>query len=69
MTMIYVSLTMQGREILDDFSDGSLIHLWANLLFISYFGITMIVVLNMLIALMNKVRVLFSISSFTLHIF
>lgn len=54
VTMIYVSLTMQGREILDDFSDGSLIHLWANLLFISYFGITMIVVLNMLIALMNK---------------
>ena len=53
-TMIYVSLSMQGTETLEQFEDGSLIHLWANVLFICYYGITMIIVLNMLIAMMNN---------------
>lgn len=53
-TMIYVSLSMEDTETIKDFEDGTLIHLWANLLFIVYFAITMIVILNMLIAMMNN---------------
>ena len=54
LVQVYVSLTMEGTETLEDFNDGTLTQLWANLLFICYFGVTMIVVLNMLIAMMNN---------------
>ena len=53
-TMIYVSLTLQGTETLTHFHDGTLVELWANLMFMVYFGISMIVVLNILIAMMNS---------------
>lgn len=52
-TMVYSSLTMEDSTTMGDFADGSLIHLWSNVLFIVFFGISMIVFLNMLIAMMN----------------
>lgn len=39
---------------LKDFNDGSLIQLWAHATFMLYFAISIIVLLNMLIAMMNK---------------
>ena len=53
-TMMWVSFSLKDSETVEDFADGTLIHLWANMLFIVYFGITMIIVLNMLIAMMNN---------------
>lgn len=52
--MLWTGLSMKGPKTLDDFSDGSLIHLFANALFIAYFAVSMIVLLNMLIAMMNN---------------
>ena len=45
---------MADTKTLNDFQDGSLIQLWVNILFIVYFGVSMIVLLNMLIAMMNN---------------
>merc|ERR1712223_65639 len=45
---------MANIKTLDHFKDGSLIQLWVNILFIVYYGASMIVILNMLIAMMNN---------------
>ena len=52
-TMVYVSLGVEGTSTLTSFEDGTLVHLWANIFFISYIGVSMIVMLNILIAMMN----------------
>ena len=53
-TLVYVSLGVEDTSTLESFEDGSLLHLWANLLFVSYIGITMLILLNILIAMMNS---------------
>ena len=53
-TLIYVSLGVEDTSTLENFEDGTLLHLWANVLFIAYVGISMLIFLNILIAMMNS---------------
>ena len=51
---MYVSLGVQDTSTLKNFEDGSLLQLRANFLFVGYIGITMLILLNILIAMMNS---------------
>ena len=53
-TLVWSNFNMADTKTLKDFGDGSLIQLWANVLFTLHIGVSMIVLLNMLIAMMNN---------------
>ena len=68
-TLVYVSLGVEDTSTLESFEDGSLLHLWANLLFVAYIGITMLILLNILIAMMNSSYQLIADNISTEHLF
>ncbi len=54
ITLAWASLNMVGLSSLSEFDDGSIVYLWSALLFTLYYGVSMIVLLNMLIAMMSN---------------
>lgn len=54
MTLAWASINMIGLDSLDGLDDGTMVHLWSYLMFTLYHGISMIVMLNMLIAMMSN---------------
>ena len=54
VTLAWASLNMVGLSSLKDFDDGGIIYLWSGFLFTLYYGVSMIVLLNMLIAMMSN---------------
>eukprot|EP00112_Aurelia_sp_Birch-Aquarium-sp1_P011271 Seg237.1 transcript_id=Seg237.1/GoldUCD/mRNA.D3Y31 product="Transient receptor potential-gamma protein" protein_id=Seg237.1/GoldUCD/D3Y31 len=54
VTLAWASLNMVGLKSLEDFDDGGIIYLWSGFLFTLYYGVSMIVLLNMLIAMMSN---------------
>ena len=45
---------MVGLQSLEEFNDGGVVYLWSAILFTLYYGVSMIVLLNMLIAMMSN---------------
>ena len=54
VTLAWASLNMVGLTSLEDFDDGGVVYLWSSFLFTLYYGVSMIVLLNMLIAMMSN---------------
>ena len=54
VTLAWASINMISLDSLDGLNDGTMVHLWSYLMFTLYHGISMIVMLNMLIAMMSN---------------
>ena len=54
VTLAWASMNMVGLGTLQDFDDGSVTYLWSAFLFTMYYMVSMIVLLNMLIAMMSN---------------
>ena len=54
VTLAWASLNMVGLGTLKDFDDGGVVYLWSSVLFTLYYGVSMIILLNMLIAMMSN---------------
>eukprot|EP00795_Rhopilema_esculentum_P002161 gene2161-17751_t len=54
VTLAWASLNMVGLQSLEEFNDGGVVYLWSAMLFTLYYGVSMIVLLNMLIAMMSN---------------
>ena len=68
VTLAWASLNMVGLESLKDFDDGHIVYLWSAFLFTLYHGVSMIVLLNMLIAMMSNSYQQIEVSSIELHV-
>ena len=71
VTLAWASINMIGLNSLDGLDDGTMVHLWSYLMFTLYHGISMIVMLNMLIAMMSNSYQQMEVSEsiFQIHIF
>ena len=54
VTLAWASMNMADLKSLEGLDDGTMIHLWSFFLFTLYHGVSMIVLLNMLIAMMSN---------------
>ncbi|XP_057296724.1 short transient receptor potential channel 4-like isoform X2 [Hydractinia symbiolongicarpus] len=54
VTLAWASMNMANLDSLEGLNDGTMIHLWSYFLFTLYHGVSMIVLLNMLIAMMSN---------------
>ena len=54
VTLAWASMNMVGLATLQGFDDGGVSYLWSAFLFTLYYMVSMIVLLNMLIAMMSN---------------
>eukprot|EP00794_Sanderia_malayensis_P006144 gene6144-6850_t len=54
VTLSWASLNMVELDSLKVFDDGSIVYLWSSLLFTFYYGVSLLILLNMLIAMMSN---------------